>query len=205
MTTIRPVGERIALINTEEAYEGKIVLPESAIRSHVHGKCIAVGNGIYPDGTEKEIYAKVGEVYLYQIDGAQKVNASFTIEGQIVLLLHQADMICRLNQKTVSFDSIDMMGHWLLVEPYYESTESAIVIPESVKEKQSELHHFRLVKKGPQAAIEAETGDEIFPARGRLTPLNLDGKVYCFIQDNFIYGHVPSVVPLDEPPVWEKS
>jgi co-chaperonin GroES (HSP10) len=197
MTKIHPVGERMALVNTEEAYEGKIVLPDSSVRSHVHGKCIAVGNGIYPDGTEKEIYVKVGEVYLYQIDGAQKVNASFNIDGQLVLLLHQGDMICRLNAKTVSFDSIDMMGHWLLVEPYYESTESTIIVPDSVKERQTELHHFRLAKKGPQSTIEAETGDEIFPARGRLTPLNIDGKVYCFIQDNFIYGHLPSVTQLE--------
>ena len=189
MTNIKPIGERIAIINTEEAYEGKIALPESRTKSHVHGKCVAVGSGKYPDGTTKEIYTKVGDVYLYQIDGAQQVNASFKIDNQLVLLLHQADMICRLNDKTVSFDTIDMMGHWLLVEPYFEH-KSEIIIPDTAKETQHELHHFKLAKKGPQADLDANVGDEIFPARGRLTPLNIDGKTYCFIQDNFIYGHL---------------
>lgn len=189
MTKIKPIGERIAIVNTEVAYEGKIALPESRHKTHVHGKCIAVGSGKYPDGTTKEMYAKVGEVYLYQIDGAQQVNATFKVDNEPVLLLHQADMICRLNDKVVSFDSLDMMGHWLLVEPYFQN-ESTIVIPDSAKETQQELHHFKLAKKGPQADITANIGDEIFPARGRLTPLNIDGKTYCFIQDNFIYGHL---------------
>ena len=191
MTKIRPIGERIAIVNTEVAYEGKIALPESAHKTHVHGKCIAVGSGKYPDGTTKEMYAKEGEVYLYQIDGSQQVNATFKVDNQPVLLLHQADMICRLNDKVVSFDTIDMMGHWLLVEPYFEN-KSEIIIPDSAKETQHDLHHFKLAKKGPQADIRANVGDEIFPARGRLTPLNLDGKSYCFIQDNFIYGHLES-------------
>ena len=117
MTNIKPIGERIAIINTEEAYEGKIALPESRTKSHVHGKCVAVGSGKYPDGTTKEIYTKVGDVYLYQIDGAQQVNASFKIDNQLVLLLHQADMICRLNDKTVSFDTIDMMGDRIKIVP----------------------------------------------------------------------------------------
>jgi co-chaperonin GroES (HSP10) len=191
MTTIKPIGERIAIINTEEAYEGKLALPESRSKTHVHGKCVAVGSGKYPDGTVKEIYAKVGEVYIYQIDGSQQINASFKIDNELVLLLHQADMICRLNDKTVTFDSIDMMGHWLLVEPSFKS-ESTIIIPDTSKDSQHELHHFKLAKKGSHADIEANIGDEIFPARGRLTPLNIDGTTYCFIQDNFIYGHLQS-------------
>ena len=191
MTTIKPIGERIAIINTEEAYEGKLALPESRSKTHVHGKCVAVGSGKYPAGTVKEIYAKVGEVYIYQIDGSQQINASFKIDNELVLLLHQADMICRLNDKTVTFDSIDMMGHWLLVEPSFKS-ESTIIIPDTSKDSQHELHHFKLAKKGSHADIEANIGDEIFPARGRLTPLNIDGKTYCFIQDNFIYGHLQS-------------
>ncbi len=191
MTKIRPIGERIAIVNTEVAYEGKITLPESAHKTHVHGKCIAVGSGKYPDGTTKEMYAKEGEVYLYQIDGSQQVNATFKVDNHPVLLLHQADMICRLNDQVVSFNTIDMMGHWLLVEPYFEN-KSEIIIPDSAKDTQHDLHHFKLAKKGPQADIKANLGDEIFPARGRLTPLNLDGKIYCFIQDNFIYGHLES-------------
>jgi co-chaperonin GroES (HSP10) len=83
------------------------------------------------------------------------------------------------------------MGHWLLVEPSFKS-ESTIIIPDTSKDSQHELHHFKLAKKGSHADIEANIGDEIFPARGRLTPLNIDGTTYCFIQDNFIYGHLQS-------------
>lgn len=187
--TIKPVGERIALVNTEEAYEGKILLPETRQRTHVHGKCIAVGNGRYPDGTVREMYTNVGDVYLYQIDASQQVNATYVVDGQPVQFLHQADMICKLTSKTVSFDTIEFMGHWLLVEAYVDVPKT-IIIPENVLEHQHELHHFRLVKKGPQVEIGAEIGTEIFPARGRLTPINLDGKTYAFIQDNFVYGHL---------------
>ena len=193
---IKPAGERIAVVNTEEAYEGKIVLPESRMRTYVHGKCIAVGDGRYPDGHSAPVYARVGDVYLYQIDAQQQVNAAFTIEKQVVLMLHQADMVCKLNSKTVSLDTIDMMGHWMLVEPYYEST-STIVIPETAKDTQTELHHFRLVKQGELVGLDVNCGDEVFPARGRLTPLNIDGKAYCFIHDNFVYGHIPAVTPVE--------
>jgi co-chaperonin GroES (HSP10) len=186
---IKPVGERIAIVNAEESYEGKIVLPDARQRQHIHGKCIAVGDGRMLDGTTKPIYTKPGDVYLYQVDDGTRVNCTFKIGKEVVMVLHQADMICRLKAKTVTLDTIDMVGNWLLVDTQLESTGD-IVIPDAAQHTLPELQHFFLVKKGDQSKIDAKVGDEIFPARGRLTPLSIDGKIYCFITDNFIYGHL---------------
>ncbi len=193
MSTIKPIGERVAIVSLKESYEGKIILPESKRVEYLHGRCIAVGDGVDCNGTVKPIYAKVDEVYIYQLDQAQKVNATFSIDGQDILMLHQADMICRLNEKIVTMASVDMMGHWILVEPYVESTGSIIVVPETVKEHQHELHHYKVLKQGQEVTLGCSVGDEIYPARGRLTPFSIEGKIYAFIQDSFIYGFSPAV------------
>jgi co-chaperonin GroES (HSP10) len=198
MRTIRPAGERIALIPAKEEYEGKIALPESHQRQHLTANCIAVGDGKMVDGTQKKIYARPGASYLYQLDATQALISTFEVDGQHVVLLHQADLLCELHAKTITFDTISMVGHWLLIETYMPEKEgSRIVIPDAVKEHQHEMLHYRVAKKGPEAMTEADVGDEIYPARGRLTPLSIDGKIYCFLLDSFVYGFTPAVRLID--------
>ena len=196
---IKPFGERIALITVEETYSGKIQLPESRNREYVIGRCVAVGNGTYADGVSKPIYTRVGSTYLFQIDAMSRVNATFKVGEQLTLILHQADMICELASTEVSFESVSMVGHWTLVEPYIVRAEGSLIeIPDSAKETTQELQHFRLLKKGSAVTLDAEVGDEVFAARGRITPISLGDKIYGFIQDNFIFGSIPSVTEVIE-------
>ena len=183
-------GERVALEIVSETYSGTIALPEKRSASFFIGRCIAVGDGKLIDGSQKEVYIKDGSVYMFQLDFSQRTNATFMVDKKPVLMLHQGDMIAELTSQEIKFDTVTMVGNWMLLKPYVEHS-SNIVLPENAGIESFEINHFRLAKPVPFDPS-LKVGDEIFGGRGRMTTMDLDGQRYVFIHRSFVYGVLPA-------------
>lgn len=196
-TPLKPFGERIVLTSMEEGYSGKIVLPEKRQREYRVGRCVAVGNGCHSfqqgDVQPAKIYTAVGETYLFQVDEGTLKNCAYKRDGATYVFLHQADMIAKLNDPEVRIDTIDAVGHWVIVKMVNRIKTGVIVLPENMSiDTAAPEVHFIVEKVGNAVSPDFDLvpGTEIALARSRLTTIQFDNQLYGFISDNFIYGLV---------------
>ena len=86
---IKPLFDKILLIEEQEETNTGIVLPDIAKDKPNIAKVIAVGNGGIIDGNEVEIKVKVGDKVLFN----KYATSEFKIDKTTYLLIKQADIL----------------------------------------------------------------------------------------------------------------
>ena len=86
---IKPLFDKILLIEEQEETSTGIVLPDIAKDKPNIAKVIAVGNGGIIDGNEVEIKVKVGDKVLFN----KYATSEFKIDKTTYLLIKQADIL----------------------------------------------------------------------------------------------------------------
>lgn len=86
---IKPLFDKILLIEEQEETNTGIVLPDITKDKPNIAKVIAVGNGGIIDGNEVEIKVKVGDKVLFN----KYATSEFKIDKTTYLLIKQADIL----------------------------------------------------------------------------------------------------------------
>ena len=86
---IKPLFDKILLIEEQEETNTGIVLPDIAKDKPNRAKVSAVGNGGIIDGNEVEIKVKVGDKVLFN----KYATSEFKIDKTTYLLIKQADIL----------------------------------------------------------------------------------------------------------------
>jgi len=192
-TKLNLFGDRISIIPVDESFEGKIEMPQTREKVHDLGQVIAVGNGKV-NGSDKlrEIFVKEGDLVLFQTNAMMVFNATTVIEGKSVLTLHQGDLIARLTSTVVKLENFNVIGKWILVEPFSPRT-SVIVTPENAPSAMLE-ERFKVTQRGNAVRDEIKVGDELILERSRCNRFDLNGEKFAYISDDSVYGVVLSQV-----------
>lgn len=92
---IVPLFDRIVVKEIKQEHEqsaGGILLPQSAQEKPTLAEVIAVGNGGIVDGNEVKMILKTGDIILY----SKFAGSEFKIDGEIVVILKQADVLAKV-------------------------------------------------------------------------------------------------------------
>jgi len=191
-------GAKVAVVSLEETFDTKILVPQERNITYNLGKVLFVGDGRCGAQGEKEvpIFVHQGDILMFQMNSVQAGNALFMWDDKPTLILDQGDMIARLRSTTVTTEGFEILGRWLLVEPYLVQPKGGLIqIPDTVEEnlRFTELMKYRLVQKGHQCEGGLEDvaiGDEMIVERMMCHRIDIDGKNHAFISADYIYGHV---------------
>lgn len=89
---IKPLFDKILLLETEQKQETGIVLPDIAKDKPNIAKVIEVGNGGFIDGNNVEIIVKKDDVVLFN----KYATNEFKLDNTTYLLIKQADILAVL-------------------------------------------------------------------------------------------------------------
>ena len=89
----RPLHNYVLLTRIEEENitAGGIIIPDTAKEKPVHGKVVAVGDGIYENGEKIPMSVKVGDNVLFA-KWASSAN-EVKIEGKEYILIKESDIL----------------------------------------------------------------------------------------------------------------
>lgn len=182
-------GSRVALKVVEEKYDGIIVLPNGMARSlHMMGVVVAASPTV--DGTPSHLtQLSPGETVLFQSNDFMAQQGTYKLPSFEGMVLHQRDMVARLKEQKVTLKNFEMLGPWMLVEPFAKREKSALVLPDNI-DNTNELQRFRLVQQGAWVDFGLKPGDELILNKGMVNPLSIDGKAYCYISSDAVLGKV---------------
>lgn len=163
------------------------------------GEVIATGDGVYRDGTTKEMWVKPGDVVLYQLGGPQIENSKFKLDGKPIKIFHQGDIIAKLTAKKITRETFQIIGNWVLLEVKLE--QGLIIVPE--KQAPSEDFHFIVAQVGEGVKLPLKIGQQVYPERGRCLPVEVEGTTFVYTHQDFLHGALTEVEISD--PVIEDS
>jgi hypothetical protein len=66
--------------------------------------------------------------------------------------------------------------------------ESIILTPDTAEEARQEQLHFSVLDLGADVERKFYKGQEVFPDKGRVNPMNIEGRDLAFVDHQFIYG-----------------
>ena len=92
---IKPLFDKILLIETEQKQETGIVLPDIAKDKPNIAEVVEVGGGGVIDGNEIEIIVKPGDKVLFN----KYATNEFKLNNKTYLLIKQADILAVLEEK----------------------------------------------------------------------------------------------------------
>jgi co-chaperonin GroES (HSP10) len=187
---LRIFGERVAITELKEEYEGEILLPENRHVVHSLGEVVSVGDGKWSTGEPKEMFLKEGDIVFYQCSGMVLFNNMFKVGDVPILIMHQGDIIARLTSRKVAIENFTVCGNFLLCEKTYERP-SLIIIPDNAEQATKQEHsvvHYHVVQVGNTVKLPVEVGQEVTVHQGRANPLQLNGKEYVYVDQANING-----------------
>jgi len=182
-------GSRVALKVVEEKHEGLIVLPPGTGRkSHLLGSVVSVSKTV--DGAPaRDTQLSPGDTVLFQSNDYMLQQAAYESPSFSGIVLHQNDMVARLKSAKVTLKNFEMLGRWLLVEPFTSRKDSPIIIPGNI-DNTNEMQRFKLVQKGAWVDYDLAPGTELILNKGQVNALSIDGKSYCYISSEGVLGAV---------------
>jgi co-chaperonin GroES (HSP10) len=191
-STLKLLGENIAVIMVEEQMEGELILPQSKFVRNELGRVIAVGDGEYRTGERKTMWVHPFDIIMYQLGGPQINNAVYKLDDQPIRIFHQGDAIAKLKTSKITMENIQILGNWVLLR--VETQKGTIIIPE--QHQLPENFKFFLEQKGDGVTLDIAIGEEVLPERGRCAPIDINGKTFVYTHQDFIRGVVrPSLLP----------
>lgn len=195
MSKLKLFGERVALREVDETFDTNIAIPQSRNVEYQLGIVESIGDGkVRNSDRVMEFFVEPGDVLMYQMNAIQMVNALFVVDEKPYFVLYQGDMIARLKTTTVTLETFEILGPWVLVRPFAPKRDSGILIPDTVHGNLNELIHFKLVQKGQTAKIDAEVGQEVIIERTMVHEIKIGSEKFGFAQADRIYGVVDGEV-----------
>lgn len=179
-------GERVALQQVEETIQGTLLVPDLHAKTFTIGKVVSVGDGKTKDGA-KTMWISPGELIMFQLVGPQTVQAKFNVAGKPMMILHQGDLIARLDKPVIAPENLTILGEWLLLDVTIPTKVGELYLPNKVTPGlESIVFHVRQLGAG--VTLEAKPGDEVAVERGRCQPLEIDGKTLAYIHQSQVHG-----------------
>lgn len=188
MSKLSVFGTRVAVIGIDEEFESEIAMPRSRNLSYQIGRVYAVGNGRV-NGEVQDMIVKEKEIVLYQLNMIQEQNQRYMHDSLAVHVIHAGDLIARLKSNVVKMENFEILGAWVLVEPFIKKLESNIVLPDTAIE-QSEWQRYKLVQAGCNVKHPMTVGQELIVERMMVQPIIIDKKRYGFVSGDRIHGVV---------------
>jgi co-chaperonin GroES (HSP10) len=181
---------RILVKKYEVKLKGSIMLPPSRTKMYEIGQVVDNGSlqKFGQDGkfSTAETY-KPGDLVLFMLPSFSLPGISFDIKGVSHCFLNAGDVIARLANDTIEIKSFQITGVYVLLLPTLRQT-GAIIIPSAAEEAKKENLHFSVLQTGRDVKESFDQGQEVFPDKGRINPLVIDGQDYAYVDYQFIYG-----------------
>lgn len=187
---IKLYGERVALMPVEEDYSGSIQLPDgtNSTLGHELGKIKAVGDCRVKD-EQRPIFVNAGDVVLFQMNQMLAGQCLYRWQNKhLFMVLLQSDMIARLKSTKITLEGFEILGNWILLEPFATpkiEVNGAILIPDNVQNSKDRL---RVIQLGSTVDLDVKVGDEVVPAKNRCNPIRIDGDDYVYIDKSSLAG-----------------
>lgn len=193
MTIPKLFNEKVAVKQATEEREGSIILPENRTLKFEMGEVIAVGNGVYRDGTERKMWVKPGDVVLYQLAGPQIENSKFKLNGNPIKIFHQGDIIAKLTSKKITKETFQIIGNWILLEV---EVDQGIIF---VAKEHAPAEEFKFIVRqvGEGVELPIVPGQQVYPERGKCLPVEIDGTVFVYTHQDFVHGALTTVAISD--------
>jgi len=178
----RLFGERVAVQLVDEEYDGMIVPAPSALKMHMVSNVIAIG--------DKTKLVKPGDRVYWQWNQMIESFCKFNHNGSPMFVLHEKDLIARLDSTKVNIDSFHVLGDWCLVRKVTSEKSGRIFIPHEAQEApdQTFIRHY-LVQKGEDSIDRPmEVEDELIIDRSKANPVRLGGLDFYYVQKLHVVG-----------------
>ena len=190
-------GPRVLLEKEKPLERGVLLLPDSPHSIHSLARVVKVGDGRIrqPDGSYKTvpIRVNVGDIVFFQTNALLASACSYEIEGKNYLVLLQDDLLARFPDLSLDVDKMEMLGDWTLVEPFIRQPKN-ILLPETLNYQEHLEHTFwKFLKAAADSDLEVEPGQEVIVNAHRANPVQLSGKVYCYLDRDCLLAVVDSV------------
>lgn len=190
---IKLFGPRALLSQEKPSTRGALLVnPSESIHSLARVCYVGDGNVRMPDGSLKHVppVVNVGDIVFFQTNAMLATGCTYEIDKTPYLNLLQDDLLARLPSNEVTVANMEMLGRWILIEPYIRQT-GTIIMPATINyQEHLEQTFWKLIKKPTNCDLQAELGQEVLINAHRATPVQLGGKAYCYIDQNFILGAV---------------
>jgi co-chaperonin GroES (HSP10) len=181
---------RIVVKKREVKLKGLIELPQTRARLYEIGEVVTVGDctqyGYQNRSHTEEVY-QPGELVLFQLPQHLAASVSYNIKGTLHAFLSVEDLIARLFSDIISLKDFKVVGRFVLLRPSVRSA-SPIVLPDSATEAKQENLHFSVEQTGLDVETDYFHGQEVFPDKGRVNPMVIDGEELAFVDQQFLYG-----------------
>lgn len=182
--SIKPSKLRLAVVKTEETYEGIVVIPQNKVQTHKLGTVVATG-------AEVDVGVSVGDIIMYQANAMFEAGVTHLVNETPVAFMHKGDAIGKLSSRVVSVDTFQILGDFILLEEISLSKVGDLYLPESAVPPPE----FRVLQIGATVHKDDDplvqtlaVGEEIFIDRTRATPIRLGLKTFFYLPKGWIHG-----------------
>lgn len=175
-----------------QAKKGGIELPVTRAKQYDLAEVTHVGrlDSFGHKGEDSTVEAlKPGDIVLFQLPIHMASLTSHKVKDTLSLFLNVQDIIARLDSPTVTMAGFHILGRYILLQPTIRKIEgSKIIIPDTAEEMNKESLHFSVLQMGADVKIDITKGQEVFPHKGRINPMVVDGNEVVFVDQQFIDG-----------------
>jgi hypothetical protein len=182
---------KVAVKKIEAKLKGVIGLPPSRTKSYDLGQIVDTGDlsafGHERKNSTAEIFKK-GDVIIFQLPQHLANLICHRIKGELLIFLNVADIIGRLKSDVIDIDNFQIASKYILLKPTIREVSALIVVPASAEEMNKESLSFSVAQKGVDVSINIFKGQEVFPHKGRLSPIIIENEEFAFIDQDFIDG-----------------
>lgn len=183
---------RVVVRRKETKLKGGIHLPPARNKLYEIGEVVLSGDnssyGVEGKSSTKEVF-NPGDLLLFQLPLSMAGMVTHEIKGVLHAFLHVEDIIARLSNDTIAIENFTIAGRFLLLNADMRAPSKIIITPQDVSEETKGEHlHFSVLQMGADVKLDLDKGQEVFPDKGRVNPISIDGKDYCFVDQQFIYG-----------------
>jgi co-chaperonin GroES (HSP10) len=188
---LRLAPGKIAVKKVEAKLKGGLELPVSRAKTFDIAEVTCAGNldAFGYQGKEKTVEGfKPGDLVLFQVPAHIGMMTAHRIKGVLNLILNATDIVARLDSTIIEMKSFHIAGRYVLLRPQVRNPSSIIQLPDTADEMKKESLHFVVLQKGKDVTIDVETGQEVFPNKGRVNTIIVDNEEVAFVDEQFIDG-----------------
>jgi len=181
---VTPTKLRLAVVKTEETFEGIIVIPQNRVQHHRLGVVVAVGS-------DAQIGASEGDIIIYQVNDMFEAGVTHVVDDIQVLFMHKGDAIGKVSSRTVSIDSFTVLGDYVLVEEIRKDKIGMLYLPDTATAPPEHVIvqlGSTVIKDDDPVISTLKVGDLVFVDRVRSTPIRLGAKTYHYVPKGWVQG-----------------
>jgi co-chaperonin GroES (HSP10) len=129
-----------------------------------------------------------GDIVLFQLPASLAGRVTYKFKDVLHAFLSAEDIIARLSSDTISYENFKIVGRFMLLQPDVREPSKLIQLPQNAPEAREEGLHFSVLQKGADVKLDVTTGQEVYPDKGFVNPINIDGKDFTFVDQQHVYG-----------------